>query len=233
MSRTDARRPIRFLAVSELAQLAPQSHSDNHVAMAQSADRFRRTLSGPLRRGSVTAPSSASTAPRESSAGSAPTTGSALGGRGTDTPQRAGTAPTRSPKDTQAVVRAAPLQAASPAFSAEEEEPDRVDDADALGTGAALTTAEDAWPDQMAKMIAGLCTRADPAFVTWTVTVPMDPQVLPDTELRLHLSPHWLSLRFATQSQRAAGLISLHRPRLQSQLEHMANLPHGIDIEVI
>ena len=85
----------------------------------------------------------------------------------------------------------------------------------------------------MAKMIAGLCTGADPAFVTWTVTVPMDPQVLPDTELRLHLSPHWLSLRFATQSQRAARLISLHRPRLQSQLEHMANLPHGIDIEVI
>ena len=70
------------------------------------------------------------------------------------------------------------------------------------------------------------------AFVTWTVTVPMDPQVLPDTELRLHLSPHWLSLRFTTQSQRAARLISLHRPRLLSQLEHMANLPHGIDIEV-
>jgi predicted pyridoxine 5'-phosphate oxidase superfamily flavin-nucleotide-binding protein len=141
---------------------------------------------------------------------------------------------TRAAKDTQAVLRAAPLQAASPAFSTAEEQPDRaLDDTEALGAGATMTTAEDAWPDRMAKMIAALCTRADPAFVTWTVTVPMDPQVLPDTELRLHLSPHWLSLRFATQSQRAARLISLHRPRLQSQLEHMANLPHGIDIEVI
>ena len=233
MSRTDARRPIRFLAVSELAQPAPQSHSDNHVAMAQSADRFRRTLSAPLRRG-ATAPSSAvGAAPREASASSASPTNSALGGRTPETPLRAGTVPLRSPKGTEAVLRAAPLQAASPAFSTEEPTDRELDNAEALGTGAAMTTAEDAWPEQMAKMIAALCTRADPAFVTWTVTVPMDPQVLPDTELRLHLSPHWLSLRFATQSQRAARLISLHRPRLQSQLEHMANLPHGIDIEVI
>jgi len=228
MSRTDARRPIRFLTVSELAQQAPQSHSDNHVAMAQSADRFRRTLGAPLRRGTT-----AAAAPRETSAGSASPTNPAQGGRAPDTPQRAGTLPARSLKDTEAVLRAAPLQAASPAFSTEER-PDRaVDDAEPLGADAAITTAEDAWPDQMAKMIAALCNRADPAFVTWTVTVPMDPQVLPDTELRLSLSPHWLSLRFATQSVRATRLICLHRPRLLSQLEHMANLPHGIDIEVI
>jgi hypothetical protein len=84
----------------------------------------------------------------------------------------------------------------------------------------------------MAQQIVQLCRRADPAFVTWTVTVPLDPDVLPDTELRIHLSEHWLSLRFASHSPRSTDLIFRHRSRLQLLLERTPNLPHGIDIEV-
>jgi hypothetical protein len=234
MSRTDARRPIRFLAVSELAQPAPQSQSDNHVAIAQSADRFRRTLSAASRRGGAAATPAETAAPREASAGSASQTSPSQGGRAPDSTLRAGTQNARSAKEPDAALRTAPLRASLPVLPASELV-ERVpeEDADPRFIDAAMPTLADAWPEQMAKMIGALCARADPAFVTWTVTVPMDPQVLPDTELRLHLSPHWLSLRFSTQSQGAARLISLHRPSLQSQLEHMANLPHGIDIEVI
>lgn len=233
MSRTDARRPIRFLAVSELVQTAPQSHSDDHVAMAQQADRFRRTLAAPLRPIGATAPSAAAAAaPREASAGSASNASPAYGGRAFDATLRTASFTVRSPKEAEAAPRTAALQAATPATPLNEEPERTPEEADARYIDAATSTSTDAWPEEMAKMIATLCARADPAFVTWTVTVPMDPQVLPDTELRLHLSPHWLSLRFTTQSQRAIRLISLHRPRLLSQLEHMANLPHGIDIEV-
>lgn len=234
MSRTDARRPIRFLAVSELVQTAPQSHSDDHVAIAQQADRFRRTLAAPLRRLGATAPSVAAppAAARETSTGSASNTSPALGGRAPGPALRTAPLTTRSPEEAEAAPRTAALQAAAPALPLNEEPQRTPEEADPRYINAAVSTSTDAWPEEMAKMIGTLCARADPAFVTWTVTVPMDPQVLPDTELRLHLSPHWLSLRFTTQSQRAARLISLHRPRLLSQLEHMANLPHGIDIEV-
>jgi flagellar hook-length control protein FliK len=91
---------------------------------------------------------------------------------------------------------------------------------------------QDPWPQQMAQTIAALCARAEPAFVNWTVTLPMDPQVLPQTDLRLSLSQHWLSLRFITQSPQAHHLVCSHRHRLIEQLERLPQLPHGIDIEV-
>jgi flagellar hook-length control protein FliK len=94
------------------------------------------------------------------------------------------------------------------------------------------SVSQDPWPQQMAQTIAALCARAEPSFVNWTVTLPMDPQVLPQTDLRLSLSQHWLSLRFITQSPQAHHLVCSHRHRLIEQLERLPQLPHGIDIEV-
>ena len=53
-----------------------------------------------------------------------------------------------------------------------------------------------------------------------------------ETELQIHLSPHWLTLRFATQSVVSAALVSRHRSRLLAQLERMPSLPYGIHIEL-
>lgn len=94
------------------------------------------------------------------------------------------------------------------------------------------TWPQDPWPEQMAQTIAKLCARADPSFVNWTVTLPMDPQTLPLTDLRLSLSQHWLSLRFITQSPQSHHLVCAYRHRLQEELERLPQLPHGIDIEV-
>lgn len=92
--------------------------------------------------------------------------------------------------------------------------------------------AQDRWSERMALLVGDLCKRADPAFKSWTATLRIDPEVLPDTQLRLSLSPHWLSLRFITGSQEAGRLVSTHRPELQSLLERAPNLPHGIDIDI-
>lgn len=92
--------------------------------------------------------------------------------------------------------------------------------------------AEDRWADHMASLVDQLCNRADPAFKSWTATLRMDPAILPETQLRLSLSPHWLSLRFITDSAAATSLVSSHRTELQSLLERAPNLPHGIDIDI-
>lgn len=92
--------------------------------------------------------------------------------------------------------------------------------------------AQERWADRMASLVNQLCSRADPAFKSWTATLRMDPSVLPETQLRLSLSPHWLSLRFVTESAAATRLVSSHRTELQSLLERAPNLPHGIDIDI-
>ena len=45
-------------------------------------------------------------------------------------------------------------------------------------------------------------------------TSPVAARVLPETELRLSLSRHHLSLRFHTQSPQSLQLVSHHRPSL-------------------
>lgn len=84
----------------------------------------------------------------------------------------------------------------------------------------------------MATMVTDICDHADPAFRNWTATLCLDPKVLPETKLRLSLSPHWLSLRFISDSQQATALVSTYRSELVSLLEKAPNLPHGIDIEI-
>ncbi|KQV99317.1 hypothetical protein ASC87_21260 [Rhizobacter sp. Root1221] len=89
-----------------------------------------------------------------------------------------------------------------------------------------------AWLLEAARQVEWLCARADPAFQTWSVTVPMDPKVLPDSELALSLSPYAMTLRFRTVSEHSATLISRHRSQLQALLEQLPSMPHNIDIDL-
>ncbi len=88
------------------------------------------------------------------------------------------------------------------------------------------------WTEDTAQKIATLCNRADASFAHWSVTLPMDAQALPETDLVLSLSPYGLSLRFRTQSALSSRLIDMHKPRLQALLARTRGLPQDIDIEV-
>ncbi|WP_192884928.1 type III secretion HpaP family protein [Paracidovorax avenae] len=89
-----------------------------------------------------------------------------------------------------------------------------------------------AWLHDTVQRIAWLCAQADPAFQSWSVTVPMDPAVLPESEVALTLSPYAMSLRFRTQSSESARLISLHRDPLRAQLEALGPGQRGIEIDL-
>jgi hypothetical protein len=225
MTRTDARRPLRVLSAEELAQLRQQQNpprSAAQLAALQSADRFRRTLAGPARRAEPGPP---------------PTASASFAAAVAARPAGAGAVPS----PLQAVVRQLPEEGeppgAEPLAAAAMPWPDPVpeDPGTTAVTGdphALPDLPQDPWPEQMAQTIADLCARAAPSFVNWTVTLPMDPQVLPETDLRLSLSQHWLSLRFITQSPRSHHLVCRYRQSLLEQLERLPQLPHGIDIEV-
>lgn len=88
------------------------------------------------------------------------------------------------------------------------------------------------WTEDTAQKIATLCNRADASFAHWSVTLPMDAQALPETDLVLSLSPYGLSLRFRTQSALSSRLIDTHKPRLQALLARTRGLPQDIAIEV-
>lgn len=214
MSRADARRPLRLHAVSELAGELPRPDA---ASPALAAERFRRTLLGGSRRGSEDAP------PRDTTRGASGSQGLAKASHGALALVLPPTAESPSP--------AGAVRPVLPALAAEWQLPEP-EAAQAPAITAPTAAAGEGWAEQMAQQVVGLYRRADPAFVTWTVTVPLDPLVLPETELRLHLSPHWLSLRFATQSPQSAHLVLLHSPRLQLLLQQTPELPHGIDIEV-
>lgn len=232
MSRTESRRPLRVLSAEEIAQLRLQQQQQAprnaaQVAAAQSADRFRRTLAGSSRR--------AEPAPLSQSPPS---------------PSPAQARPSAAPPAPQVLLQQveealacddepAPVEQAAAAameprgLAAALQPPDDDAPAGMAADGpAGLSLEQDPWPQQMAETIANLCARAAPSFVNWTVTLPMDPQVLPETDLRLSLSQHWLSLRFITQSPHSYHLVCRYRQGLLEQLERLPNLPHGIDIEV-
>ncbi|MDA8522833.1 hypothetical protein M5C95_18870 [Acidovorax sp. NCPPB 4044] len=104
--------------------------------------------------------------------------------------------------------------------------------ADAASRVNAAPEAPPAWLQDTVQRIAWLSAQADPAFQSWSVTVPMDPAVLPECELGLSLSPYAMSLRFRTGSSESARLISLHRDPLRAQLEALGPSPRGIDIDL-
>lgn len=239
MAPTEGRRPLRVLTAAEVAQLqqAQGSRSAAQLASLQSADRFRRTLSGPPKRGDAPlSPPSSDCAQRHEGPGHA--SAHAMGlqpelAMGAEALPELPTLPALAQGDGAFEVDPlATLELPAPAFAeqAGAEAPPAV--ARMSEGGASAHVEQDPWPEQMAQTIAALCARAAPSFVNWTVTLPMDPQVLPETDLRLSLSQHWLSLRFITQSVHSHHLVSTHRHKLLEQLERLPQLPHGIDIEV-
>jgi hypothetical protein len=234
MSRTESRRPLRVLSAEEIAQLQQQQQqaprNAAQLAAAQSADRFRRTLAGPARRAEPTALASPSSAPAPgpapASAPAMPAAAPQLLPRLVEEAQACDDEP--APVEPPAAAAIEPHQLAA-AQEPPDDGPSAGMDTDGL---AAASLAQDPWPQEMAETIANLCARAAPSFVNWTVTLPMDPLVLPETDLRLSLSQHWLSLRFITQSPQSHHLVCRYRQGLLEQLERLPNLPHGIDIEV-
>lgn len=89
-----------------------------------------------------------------------------------------------------------------------------------------------AWLHDMVEQVARLCAQGDPRFQHWSLTLPLDPQVLPDSELRLSLSPGAMALRFRTGTPQAAGLVCKYRDDLHARLAALPSSPPEIDIDL-
>jgi len=87
------------------------------------------------------------------------------------------------------------------------------------------------WDGELADRIALLCRRAPSGWSSWSVTVALDPAVLPQTDLRLTLSLQRLALCFHTHSVYSQGLIERHRERLDELLRKALPGERDIDIE--
>jgi hypothetical protein len=237
MSRTESRRPLRVLSAADATQLlqAQAPRGAAQVAMARSADRFRRSLSGPPRRADAlhakpSPPPSQATTGR---GGEQALALSAMPAACARPNTGAGALPDWPDNDNDLGVDPATALGCPGVVPTEWAGSTEASDVGGVNDGSVVPVLpQDPWPQQMAQTIAALCARAEPSFVNWVVTLPMDPQVLPQTDLRLSLSQHWLSLRFITQSPQSHHLVSSHRHRLLEQLERLPQLPHGIDIEV-
>lgn len=211
MTRTDEnRRPVRVLPPAQVAGTA------RPLAATQAADRFHRTLATSRR---VEPP------PERPRPAAEP--------RVERSPERA-PLPFVVPPLLDDDTPLAPIGGAGPAAGTDtaaprgetrtQEPPPVVAPAAAGDTGR--------WTEDTAQKIATLCNRADASFAYWSVTLPMDPQALPETDLVLSLSPYGLSLRFRTQSALSSRLIDAHKPRLRALLGRTRGLPQDIDIEV-
>ncbi|WOI44531.1 type III secretion HpaP family protein [Acidovorax sp. BLS4] len=99
-------------------------------------------------------------------------------------------------------------------------------------TGTATDAEPPQWLRDTAQTITDLCLRADPAFQSWAVTVPMDPKVLPECELALGLSSYAMTLRFRTMSSESRHLISKHRDQLHGLLARLGTAHRSIDIDL-
>lgn len=98
--------------------------------------------------------------------------------------------------------------------------------------GAASSSKDPAWLGDIVAQVGQLTTGGDARFQHWSVTVPLDPQSLPDCELRLTLSPGSMVLRFRTGSAGSADLVSRHRDTLRARLEALPSSPPAIDIDL-
>ncbi|MCM5681489.1 type III secretion HpaP family protein [Schlegelella sp. S2-27] len=88
------------------------------------------------------------------------------------------------------------------------------------------------WDVELVRVIVTLCVSTDPAIEAWSVVVPLDERVLPQTELHLTLSRHALSLRFQTQATQSMRLLSRHRPSLAAMLHQALPGDREIDIDL-
>jgi Type III secretion protein (HpaP) len=90
--------------------------------------------------------------------------------------------------------------------------------------------ADSGWEHSLAKLIRNLSSSADPSFTQWTVQIPLDPIILPDTTLHIALSSCHLMLRFNTQSAWSQRLIFAATGTLSQSLQEA--LPHVQDIDI-
>jgi hypothetical protein len=88
------------------------------------------------------------------------------------------------------------------------------------------------WLGDIVEQVTSLTAGSDARFQHWSVTVPLDPQALPDCDLRLTLSPGTMALRFRTGSSGSAALVSRHRDALRARLEALPSSPPAIDIDL-
>lgn len=86
------------------------------------------------------------------------------------------------------------------------------------------------WVGALADSIAETCAGTDVAFSSWSVVLPLDPEVLPETTLRIDFSPNRLLLRFCTQSIDSLNLISDSSNELVNLIT--VRLPNFGNIEV-
>ena len=218
MTRSEEnRRPVRVVPAAEVAG-APRP-----PATVQAADRFNRTLAGSRRAEPMSDKSRLAAEPRaERGAGA----------------ERARHAPVALPVlDDDDTLTLPPIDAPGPvqgtdAATPEDTAPPPDPQFQPPATGAPGPVDMGRWTEDTAQKVATLCSRADASFAHWSVTLPMDAQALPETDLVLSLSPHGLSLRFRTQSPVSSRLIGTHKPRLQALLARTRGLPRDIDIEV-
>jgi hypothetical protein len=210
MAIDEARRPRRIIE----APRPPEAGAP----LLRMADRFQRAL---MPRSDRTAPSRARDDEDE-----APSTATPGRPGREGEPAHSGAvvahtvplAPLRHAREVQGRASMAPAEEVQPAaheFLAEtEEEPD------------------DGWHSELARLIARLCNGADVDIEGWSVTLPMKPSVLPATMLRLELSPHWLTLRFQTQSARSLALLSRYRSELETLLRESLKRGQQVDIDI-
>ncbi|MCW7540806.1 type III secretion HpaP family protein [Aquabacterium sp. A7-Y] len=221
MSDRDLRRPRRIIAGPELPPVPPAA------PLPQQAERFQRNLSQG-RRGE-TAPPRGPALPTGASAAPAL---KAPAGEARPTPPAAAPRTQLEPAPTFEPVEAgeAVENAAGTAWS---EEPPAAEPPSDLPPGRDRPAALPAWETELAQLVATLCRKADPAFENWSVMVPLNPAVLPHTELRLSLSPLRLSLRFQSASTESTRLVLTHTPQLRRLLEPALPTPREIEIDVL
>ena len=109
---------------------------------------------------------------------------------------------------------------------------DLLADPDAWKHAGLAKPAPEDWDVDLANRITALCQRAAPSFHAWSVTVPLDAAVLPDTELHLALSRERLGLRFQTLSPYSMALIERHQHRLVALLQRTLPGSREIDVEL-
>lgn len=135
-------------------------------------------------------------------------------------------------------VHSMPVQASAPVVEASDEADDASSASDAapplawLSQGEAALPATPGWDVTLVDTIATLCRHTDPSLQGFSVTVPLNAEVLPHTELRLTLSAHYLQVRFRTESTRSHERVLEHLPTLRTLLAEALGDARHIDIEV-
>ncbi len=106
------------------------------------------------------------------------------------------------------------------------------DAADARARGSAVEPQADNAFHDIASRIAAMVNPASGGPETWFVTLPMDPQALPETVLRIAASRAWMRLRFSTHSGGTVRILMAHMPALARMLEHRLRMPGQIDVDL-